>query len=139
MGKFSLSGSTPKKVLYNGVEVKKILFNNVEVWRKAIEAGSKSAVVDFYINEDSPVVLSFTVPDDITKLKLTVAGNKYTHLFNVTPGKSVNFSFEAVTNGRAEFLIRCSFNASRVGNIYNLRKGDKVTITVSWSEEINNS
>lgn len=68
MGKFSLSGSTPKKVLYNGVEVKKILFNNVEVWRKAIEAGSKSAVVDFYINEDSPAVLSFTVPDDITKL-----------------------------------------------------------------------
>lgn len=139
MGEFSLSGSTPKKVLYNGVEVKKILFNNVEVWRKAIEAGSKSAVVDFYINEDSPAVLSFTVPDDITKLKLTVAGNKYTHLFNVTPGESVNFSFEPVTNGRGVFYIYYRFNGSGMDNIYNFWKGDKVTITVSWSEAINNS
>lgn len=139
MGKFIFGNGTPKKVLYNGVEVKKILFNNVEVWRKAIEAGSKSAVVDFYTNEDSPVVLSFTVPDDITKLKLTVAGNKYTHLFNVTPGESVNFSFEPVTDGRGEFYIYYRFNGSGIDRISKFFKGDKVTITVSWSEKINNS
>lgn len=46
MGTFSLRGSTPKKILYNGVEVKKILFNNVEVWRETIEAGSKSVTVE---------------------------------------------------------------------------------------------
>lgn len=56
MGSFIFGSATPKKVLYKDVEVKKILFNNVEVWRKVVEAGSKSAVVDFYINEDSPVV-----------------------------------------------------------------------------------
>lgn len=139
MGKFIFGDGTPKKILYNGVEVKKILFNNVEVWRKAIEAGSKSAVVDFYTNEDSPVVLSFTVPDDITKLKLTVAGNKYTHLFNVTPGESVNFSFEPVTDGRGEFFIYYRFNGSGMGSIHEFWKGDKITITVSWSEAINNS
>lgn len=139
MGKFSFSGSTPKKVLYNGVEVKKILFNNVEVWRKVVEAGSKSAVVDFYTNEDSPVVLSFTVPDDVKKLKLTVAGNKYTHLFDVTPGESVKFSFEPVTNGKGEFYIYYRFNGSGINRIYNFWKGDKITITVAWSEEINNS
>lgn len=139
MGKFIFGDGTPKKILYNSVEVKKILFNNVEVWRKAIEAGSKSAVVDFYTNEDSPVVLSFTVPDDITKLKLTVAGNKYTHLFNVTPGESVNFSFEPVTDGRGEFFIYYRFNGSGMGSIHEFWKGDKITITVSWSEAINNS
>lgn len=139
MGNFSFSGSTPKKVLYNGVEVKKILFNNVEVWRKVVEAGSKSAVVDFYTNEDSPVVLSFTVPDDVKKLKLTVAGNKYTHLFDVTPGESVKFSFEPVTNGKGEFYIYYRFNGSGIDRIDYFWKGDKITITVSWSEEINNS
>lgn len=140
MGKFIFGdGGTPKKVLYKDVEVKKILFNNVEVWRKVVEAGSKSAVVDFYTNEDSPVVLSFTVPDDVKKLKLTVAGNKYTNVFNVTPGESVKFSFEPVTDGRGEFYIYYRFNGSGIGRIREFWKGDKVTITVSWSEAINNS
>lgn len=51
----------------------------------------------------------------------------------------MNFSFEPVTDGRGEFFIYYRFNGSGMGNIYRFWKSDKVTITVSWSEAINNS
>lgn len=138
MGKFSFSGSTPKKVLYNGVEVKKILFNNVEVWRKVVEAGSK--LVEIY-NTNQKEILNFTVPEGVTKLKLTVkriAGSaKITpRSFTVTPGENVKFIFNSFATGPGGyFLVQYSFNDSR-----NDILGDgQMLITVEWSEEINNS
>ena len=138
MGKFSLSGSTPKKVLYNGVEVKKILFNNVEVWRKAIEAGSKS--VTMYAKEETKT-LSFTVPDGVKRLRLTTTFG-YSNNFTVTPGESVNFTFHSSPFFMSYYYIKYSFNGSDfrvMGTDHASLYKDSVTITISWSEEINNS
>lgn len=136
MGNFSFSGSTPKKVLYNGVEVKKILFNNVEVWRKAIEAGSKSVIID---RVPQTKTLSFTVPDSVTKLKLTAKRINTKDIlmsFTVTPGENVKFIFNSFSAGPGGYyLVQYSFNGSR-----NDILGDgQMIITVEWSEEINNS
>lgn len=135
MGKFSLSGNTPKKVLYNGVEVKKILFNNVEVWRKAIEAGSKS----IYISKDSGTkTLSITVPDGVTKLRLTKKGDDEgtanVESFAVTPGSKVTFTFKTFLDGRW-YWIWYDFNNSGFKRLTIA----PATITVEWSEQINNS
>lgn len=136
MGNFIFNGSTPKKILYNGAEVKKILFNNVEVWHKAIEAGSKS--VTFRKSDRGEKTFSFTVPDGVVKLKLTTS-NGYNKILTVTPGKNVNFVF------RIKFLlfeegvnmeVSYSFNGSSFESI---GKGWDITITVAWSEAINNS
>lgn len=128
MGKFSFSGSTPKKVLYNGVEVKKILFNNVEVWRKAIEAGSKFVGV----GRGETKILNFTVPDGVTKLKMT-ANDGYNEIFTVTPGENVNFRFQSFPAGMGNYYTQYSFNGSGMIVI-----GSSNQFTVSWSEEINN-
>lgn len=130
MGNFSFSGSTPKKVLYNGVEVKKILFNNVEVWRKAIEAGSKSVIID---RVPQTKTLSFTVPDSVTKLKMT-GSHGYDKIFTVTPGETVNFTFRSFSIGYGQALSSYSFNGSKEVVI-----GGENDFTVEWSEEINNS
>lgn len=132
MGKFSLSGSTPKKILYNGVEVKKILFNNVEVWRKAIEAGSKSIYIE---DETGTQTLNITVPDGVTKLRLTGKNPNATNTrsFAVTPGSNVTFTLETSLDGRW-YHTYYSFNNSgpeRLGIA-------PMTVTVSWSEAINN-
>lgn len=143
MGKFSLSGGTPKRVLYNGVEVKKVLFNNVEVWRKAIEAGSKSVTMMY---NDSNKTLNFTVPDGVTKLKITTSTG-YSNNFTVTSGENVNFVFHAEKNvsysGRVR-KVHTSYSYSFNGSSFNYMAKDmgrtsNITITVSWSEEINNS
>lgn len=125
MGTFTFSGGTPKKILYNGVEVKKILFNGVEVWHKAIEAGSKSVTIE----RDQTKTISFTVPDGVTKLKVSEAG-----LFTVTPGETVNFTFQSFEIGYGQCLTRYSFNGSKMKVI-----GSITTITIEWSEKINNS
>ena len=130
MGKFSFGDSTPKKVLYNGVEVKKILFNNVEVWRKAVEAGSESAYLD---RIPQTKTLSFTVPDGVTKLKMT-GSHGYYDIFTVTPGETVNFTFRAFSIGYGQALSSYSFNGSKEVVI-----GSENDFTVEWSEEINNS
>ena len=143
MGKFSLSGSIPKKVLYNGVEVKKILFNNVEVWRKTIEAGSKSVTMT---SKDSDKTLSFTVPDGVTKLKITTSTG-YNESLTVSTGENVNFVFHGETNlvHDGDGIALCStysysFNGSSfkyMAKVISITNG--IIITVSWSEAINNS
>ena len=135
MGSFIFGSATPKKVLYKDVEVKKILFNNVEVWHKAIEAGSKS----IYISEESGTkTLSITVPDGVTKLRLTQ--KKYDEStanvgsFAVTPGSTVTFTFKTSLDGRW-YWISYNFNNSGFKSLTTA----PVTITVEWSEAINNS
>lgn len=137
MGKFIFGdGSTPKKVLYNGVEVKKILFNNVEVWRKAVEAGSESVYFDLYSRGGGS--LDFIVPDGVTKLKLT-SPNGPSKILAVTPGENANFRFVCNTIGPSggPIVVYYSFNGS--GNQYIAGPKNSITIYVEWSEEINNS
>lgn len=131
MGTFTFSGGTPKKILYKGVEVKKILFNGVEVWhKKAIEAGSKSVAVE----RGQTKTISFTVPDGVTKLKMTTKSG-YNESFTVTPGETVNFTLHSFEVGYGQSCTEYSFNGSDmkvIGNGIN-------AITIAWSEEINNS
>ena len=129
MGTFTFSGGTPKKILYNGVEVKKILFNGVEVWHKAIEAGSRSVTV----GRGQTKTISFTVPDGVTKLKITT-NNGVTRGLPVTPGETVKFTFQSFGIGYGNFLTSYSINGSDTAEVI----GDARTITISWSEEINN-
>lgn len=132
MSTFVFGGGTPKKILYNGVEVKKLLYNGVEVWRKEIEAGKKTITME---SGDSNKELIFTVPDGVTKLKLTTTrGNSMS--FTVTPGETVNFRFSILYIGpQGDFLIQYSLNGSDPVVIGQGR----TTITIAWSEEINNS
>ena len=129
MGTFTFNGGTPKKILYKGVEVKKILFNGVEVWHKAIEAGSKSVTVE----RGQTKTISFTVPDGVTKLKMT-AESGYNESFTVTPGETVNFTLRSFETGYGRFYTEYSFNGSDMKVIGGVR-----TITIAWSKEINNS
>lgn len=129
MGTFTFNGGTPKKILYKGVEVKKILFNGVEVWREAIEAGSKSVTVE----RGQTKTISFTVPDGVTKLKMT-AENGYDESFTVTPGETVKFTFCSIETGYGQSHTVYSFNGSNMKIIGSVR-----TITIAWSKEINNS
>lgn len=124
-------GGTPKKILYNGVEVKKLLFNGVEVWRKEIEAGSKSVTIKEVGQRET---LSFTVPDGVTKLMMTTSQNSG-NSFTVTPGETVNFEFDTHHIGYGDYLVRYSFNGSDPVVIGQGR----MTITIAWSEEINHS
>lgn len=138
MGNFVFSGGTPKKILYNGVEVKKILFNNVEVWHKAIEAGSKST----YVGEETGTqTLSITVPDGVTKLKMTATPQHNPkpydiESFTVTPGSNVAFTINVYDTGGRWHRARYKFNNSE----YKVLAVElPLTVTVSWSEAINNS
>lgn len=131
MSTFVFGGGTPKKILYNGVEVKKLLFNGVEVWRKEIEAGKKTITME---SGDSDEELIFTVPDGVTKLKLTTTRGSGTS-FTVTPGETVNFRFSILYIGPKDFLVQYSLNGS---NPVVIGQG-RMTITIAWSEEINHS
>lgn len=130
MGTFTFGeGGTPKKILYKGVEVKKILFNSVEVWHKAIEAGSRSVTIE----PGQTKTISFTVPDGVTRLKMNAPFN-ITRFFTVTPGETVKFTFKSFNTGYGGYLTSYSFNGSSMEII-----GSITTITIAWSEEINNS
>ena len=133
MGTFTFGeGGTPKKILYKGVEVKKILFNGIEVWHKAIEAGSRSVTIE----HGQTKTISFTVPDGVTKLKITT-NNGVTRGLPVTPGETVKFTFQSFSASTGyynhQYLTKYVFQDTE--EII----GDARTITIEWSEEINNS